>query len=76
MKDFVIAEPHLAEASLAALGDCPFVILACDGVWDVLTDQEAVELVLARFQQEGPFEDAAKLIVSCVRCHIYILFCE
>jgi hypothetical protein len=73
MKDFVIAEPHLAEVSLAALGDCPFAILACDGVWDVLTDQEAVELILTRFQREGPFEDAAKLIVSYISCHIFRL---
>jgi len=28
------------------VNETPFVILACDGIWDVLTDDEAVQLVL------------------------------
>jgi serine/threonine protein phosphatase PrpC len=39
------------------------LILACDGVWDVLTDQEAADLLLEKFHVSGPFESAAQLLV-------------
>lgn len=63
MKDFVIAKPHLEEIRLSSVGDCPFIILACDGVWDVMTDQEAVDMIYTQYLALGPFEDAAKLLV-------------
>jgi len=63
MKDFVIALPHTCTIELSQRGKCPFVILACDGVWDVMTDQEAVELVLEGFG-DGPYEGAAKMLVE------------
>lgn len=63
MKDFICADPHLSERLLSRHGHCPFVILACDGVWDVLTDEEAVDIILQRYLITGPFQEAASLLV-------------
>jgi len=66
MKDFVIADPHLTEVDLLALNNAPLLIIACDGVWDVFSDQEAADLLLEEFKSQGnkPFEDAAEILVQ------------
>jgi serine/threonine protein phosphatase PrpC len=46
---FVTCDPYVVKRTLT-LYDA-FVILGCDGVWDVLTDQEAVDLVLDEIKQ-------------------------
>lgn len=43
MKQSVISKPHFWEDEL--LETDTFAIVACDGLWDVCTDQEAVEFV-------------------------------
>lgn len=48
--DLVIADPEFAHAELTE--DDQFVLLACDGFWDVMESQEAVDLSL-RFMQNG-----------------------
>jgi protein phosphatase PTC1 len=45
MKDYVIGEPHL-NATLLEPTDT-HLILACDGLWDVASDQEAIDLILS-----------------------------
>ncbi|KAF7288649.1 PPM-type phosphatase domain-containing protein [Mycena chlorophos] len=43
MKDFVVGAPYTTETELCEEDE--FLILACDGLWDVTTDQEAVDLI-------------------------------
>ena len=54
MKEYVTAVPHISvhplEGHASTYTEVPFLILACDGLWDVLTDQEAVDLVLGQLQ--------------------------
>ncbi|KAF7289545.1 PAN2-PAN3 deadenylation complex subunit PAN3 [Mycena kentingensis (nom. inval.)] len=45
VKDFVIGAPYTTETELC--DDDEFLILACDGLWDVMTDQTAVDLIHA-----------------------------
>lgn len=63
MKDFIIASPHLKEVNLSN-GTYPFFILACDGLWDVISDQEAIELVLEETKEKGPHEGIAEFLVE------------
>uniref|UniRef100_A0A0W0FGS3 PPM-type phosphatase domain-containing protein n=2 Tax=Moniliophthora roreri TaxID=221103 RepID=A0A0W0FGS3_MONRR len=43
MKDFVVGAPYTTETELCDEDEC--LILACDGLWDVINDQAAVDLV-------------------------------
>ncbi|KAI8972194.1 phosphatase 2C-like domain-containing protein [Trametes punicea] len=43
MKEFVVGSPYTTETELSEEDE--FLILACDGLWDVVSDQAAVDLV-------------------------------
>jgi len=45
----ITAEPHISITNLVDLDY--FLIMACDGLWDVLTDQEAVDYVKRKMRQ-------------------------
>jgi serine/threonine protein phosphatase PrpC len=64
MKDFVTAAPYVSETHLNDCGEVPVLILACDGLWDVITDQEAADMVMARYKEKGgPDEETAEYLV-------------
>jgi len=59
----LLACPYVSETDLRDAGDCPILILACDGVWDTLSDQDAADLLMERYLTEGIFTDAAECLV-------------
>jgi len=69
MKEFVIAKPHYNETAIHCQNTAeqgqeeypPVLILACDGLWDVMQDQEAVDLVLSFM---GDRADSAQFLVE------------
>jgi protein phosphatase PTC1 len=59
MKELVTGHPYTTETVIQADQD-EFLILACDGLWDVCTDQEAVDLV----RNTKDAQEASKLLVD------------
>ena len=57
MKEWVIGNPYTTETILSPEDD--LLILACDGVWDVCTDQAAANLL---GEVTDPQESAQKLL--------------
>lgn len=51
MKDLVIGNPFSTSTEITA--DDEFMILACDGVWDVLSDLKACQFVADTFKKVG-----------------------
>jgi len=63
MKKFVIARPYTSRTELTDSDD--FLIIACDGLWDTMTDQEAVDLVRNASSKEDTTEkELAPLLVK------------
>jgi len=60
--DFVSAEPHIAKIMVTPEDE--FLIVSCDGLWDKLSYEEAVDFVVqCRAQGKGP-QEAAQLLVN------------
>lgn len=56
LKPFVTPEPSIVEGSLGRLDE--LAVIACDGLWDVLTSEEAITMALTA---SGP-DEAARLL--------------
>ncbi len=46
----ITANPEIRIENLSS--DCDFIILACDGIWDCLTNQEICDIVISRLKKE------------------------
>eukprot|EP00966_Prymnesium_polylepis_P299596 6923260-Prymnesium_polylepis.2 len=46
LSKFMKPVPHVY-SDVLDFRECPFIIIGCDGVWDVLSDQAAVDAVVA-----------------------------
>lgn len=65
LKEFVIGTPYIdtfetCHTIRKTSPDTDFVIVACDGLWDVMSDKEAVDLV----QKVSVKETAAQVLVD------------
>ncbi|KAI7872881.1 phosphatase 2C-like domain-containing protein [Spinellus fusiger] len=58
MKEFVVGNPYTTETELTQ--EDTFLILACDGLWDVCEDQDAVDLIK---DVENP-QEASRLLLN------------
>ena len=54
--------------------DHEFVLLACDGIWDVLTNQEVVEFVRARIAQRMEPDVVSWYVGTWIMAHIFHLW--
>eukprot|EP01116_Phalansterium_solitarium_P012087 TRINITY_DN2806_c0_g1_i2.p1 TRINITY_DN2806_c0_g1~~TRINITY_DN2806_c0_g1_i2.p1 ORF type:complete len:356 (+),score=78.76 TRINITY_DN2806_c0_g1_i2:55-1122(+) len=62
LKKYVIAEPYLNSTGLGP--DDTHLILACDGVWDVCDDQQAVDLVQLWSSEGKDAQTMSELLVQ------------
>ena len=43
MKQYVVGNPYTTEIELQ--GDDEFLVIACDGLWDIANDQQVIDLI-------------------------------
>ncbi|KAL7665896.1 PPM-type phosphatase domain-containing protein [[Candida] zeylanoides] len=60
MKDLVIGKPYTTATEICA--DDEFMILACDGLWDVISDQAACDFIRKMLRQNPDPAAAAKML--------------
>jgi len=64
MKEFIIGDPHLHHEKLTSKDT--WLIVACDGLWDVVDDQPAVDFVLENASLPAP-QISKKLLIKALQ---------
>jgi serine/threonine protein phosphatase PrpC len=65
-KPLVIAEPEVQALTLT--DEDQFLLLACDGLYDVFTSQEAVDVIRAEMERHGDVQRACQsLVIQAIR---------
>jgi len=62
MKMFITSEPHFTATEI--LPSDSLLILACDGVWDILSEQDAINLII---KDTDPLIMAKKILVNAIK---------
>jgi protein phosphatase 1G len=60
----ITAEPDIKTIELTSEDE--FMVLACDGIWDVLENQDVVDFIHARLGEKKPEEIASELLDHCL----------
>jgi len=63
MKNLILAKPYISSIRLTSKDD--ILIIACDGVWDVFSDQEAIDFVRSALERRVT-NVAAALVKQCI----------
>ncbi|UXI22158.1 ABC transporter [Sarcoptes scabiei] len=64
-EQIVIAYPDVQTRTISS--DLEFIVLACDGVWDVMTNEEVVEFIRKRvYYRKEPIAICEELITRCL----------
>ena len=60
----VIAEPEINTVTISE--NDQFVLLACDGLYDVFKNEEIVSFVLAQMRDHGDAQKCCQVFICCV----------
>ena len=62
LKQFVSARPFTTETEITS--DCQFLAMCCDGVYDVMKDEDVVKFVIEHSKGGQPNPKIAQLLVN------------
>ncbi|KAJ3232423.1 Protein phosphatase 2C 1 [Chytriomyces hyalinus] len=62
MKDYIVGNPYTTETVLT--DDDNILVLACDGVWDVCTDQDAIDYIFETSERSSTPQVAAEELLN------------
>lgn len=67
MKDFVVGTPYTTESTLPHHSGHEVLVLACDGLWDVCSDEKAVQIAHQVLSEGGsPLSASEKLVAHAL----------